>query len=79
MAKEPKRIDITRRPEPPQLGEHLRGSSEPPVIRPEHKHLTIERPLNRASKRNTRGESLLGADSGKKPKRFLDTYRQAHK
>jgi hypothetical protein len=62
MAKEPKRIDISRMPELLHLAQEVRATNEPAVLQQEREDLAMLTPITPAATRRVRGKPTSAED-----------------
>jgi hypothetical protein len=62
MAKEPKRIDISRMPELLHLAQEVQSTNEPAVLQQEREDLAMLTPIKPVAKRRARGKPTSADD-----------------
>ena len=62
MAKEPKRIDISRIPELLNLAQEVRSTNEPRILQQESEDLAMLTPIKPVAKRSVRGQPTSADD-----------------
>jgi hypothetical protein len=62
MAKEPKRIDISRMPELLSLAQEVRSTNEPALLQQDHEDLAMLTPIKPVTKSKARGKPTSADD-----------------
>jgi hypothetical protein len=62
MAKEPKRIDISRMPELLSIAQEVRSTNEPRILQQENEDVAMLTPITPVAKRSVRGKPTSADD-----------------